>query len=867
VIDQTISHYKIIEKLGEGGMGVVYKAHDTKLDRTVALKFLPPNITSSDEVRERFIREAKTAAALNHPHICTIYTVEEYEEQQFISMEYVDGVTLREKSVIGGRRSEAGGQKSEVRGRRSEVRGQKSESQDLETVLNYAIQIAEALAEAHEKGIVHRDIKPENIMVDAKNRIKVMDFGLAKLKGSGNLTRSGTTVGTAKYMSPEQIQGEAIDARADIWSFGIVLYELITGQLPFQGEYESALMYQIINETPPSVRDYRPDIPDGLEAILHRMLEKMPDDRYDSCASVIEALRTVVRGEQPLAESVSKKPEREANGLSVAVIDFQNITGHDDDGWLSGGIAETVTVDLAKISLLRVVSRERVQKVLAQYEDSTLSDRRIIDVGQQLKIRWIVWGAYQKMGNRIRITAHFTDVRTGNLIKSTKVDGAMDDIFDLQDTIIINLKDALNLKVPTEEIDKIRLPQTAKVTAYEYYAKGRQCFYQFSPEKLEEARNYFTEAVDIDPKYALAYSGLGTTYIFHYIANTDPSSLETGITYLNKSLELDASLTEPHLWLSYAYSRQHKYDEGIEHGNRAIELEHDNYFAHYFIAVNTLALAGVKYRTDYYNEGLKHLKRSRDIEPMYQWNYVFIGWINMLYGRYDPARGYLETAIDIDRTERFKGPRCIGMYPALGYAEYHLGHDDRASKAFDESLSTILNLDHVYKIPMLALTYCGLGYLGLTRQRYGDSLEHFQHAINLIEENPKALGVGAYMVHAKCGMAILFHTMGMKTEADLQFQNAVSLFETKEQYNFSYIWLGSDAEIAYDLSRYYAVTNQTEEAIGMLQRAHDYGFRNAFLLERDLAFRSMHRSPKFSDFMKNCKSLPILEEFEEKQRN
>jgi eukaryotic-like serine/threonine-protein kinase len=859
VIDQTISHYKILHKLGEGGMGVVYKAHDTKLDRTVALKFLPPMITSSDETRERFIREAKTAAALNHPNICTIHAVDDYDGTQFIVMEYIDGITLRQRSEIGGRRSE-------VRGQRSEVRSQRPGSHNLETVLNYALQIAEALAEAHEKGIVHRDIKPENIMVDSKDRIKVMDFGLAKLKGSGNLTRSGTTVGTAKYMSPEQIQGEAIDARADIWSFGIVLYELITGHLPFQGEYESALMYQIINETPPSVRDYRPDVPDGLESILLRMLEKVPADRYDSCTSVIEALRTVVRGEQPPPEPVAKKPEREESSLSVAVIDFQNITGHDDDEWLSGGIAETVTVDLAKISLLRVVSRERVQKILAQYEDSNFSDRRIIDVGQQLKVGWIVWGAYQKMGNRIRITAHFTDVRTGNLIKSTKVDGSMDDIFDLQDTIIINLKDSLNLKVPTEEINKIRLPQTAKVTAYEYYAKGRQCFYQFSPGKLEEARNYFTEAVAIDPKYALAYSGLGTTYIFHYIANTDPASLETGITYLKKSLELDASLAEPHLWLAYAYSRQHKYDEGIEHGNRAIELEHDNYFAHYFIAVNTLALAGVEYRTDYYNEGLKHLKRSRDIEPMYQWNYVFIAWIHMLYGRYESARGYLKTAIDIDRTERFKGPRCIGMYPALGYAEYHLGNDNRALQAFEVSLSTIQNLDHVYKIPMLALTYCGLGYLGLTRQRYGESLEHFQRAINLIEDNPRALGVGAYMVHAKCGMAILFHTMGMKNEADLEFQNAVSLFETKEKYNFSYIWLGSDAEIVYDLSRYYAVTNQVDKAIRMLQRARDYGFRNVFLLERDVIFRSMHRSPKYADFVKNCKSLPVLEELKEKQR-
>jgi len=220
------SHYKIIEKLGEGGMGVVYKAQDNKLDRTVALKFLPSHLTKSDEDKQRFIREAKAAAALNHPHICTIHAVDEYDGSQFIVMEYVDGVTLR--------------QKSEVRDQTSVSSKPGNWNLELGTVVDYALQIAEALSEAHDKGIVHRDIKPENIMVDSKDRIKVMDFGLAKLKGAGNLTKSGSTVGTMAYMSPEQIQGDEIDHRSDIFSFGIVLYEMLTGKTPFRGEHEAA---------------------------------------------------------------------------------------------------------------------------------------------------------------------------------------------------------------------------------------------------------------------------------------------------------------------------------------------------------------------------------------------------------------------------------------------------------------------------------------------------------------------------------------------------------------------------------------------------------------------------------------------------
>ncbi len=377
MVGKTISHYTIIEKLGEGGMGVVYKARDTKLDRTVALKFLPPHLTQSEEDKQRFTREAKAAAALNHPHICTIHNVDEHDSNQFIVMEYVDGVTLRD-NITSSPLDKWG------------LQGGLS----IDTAISYAIQIAEALSVAHDKGIVHRDIKPENIMIDSKDRIKVMDFGLAKIKGSMNLTRSGSTVGTARYMSPEQIQGGELDARSDIWSFGVVLYEMLTGQAPFQGDYEPALLYQILNESPSPIDRYRDDVSEELEKCILRMLEKEPDARYDSFQSVIKDLQKYI-GEEVSSKKPESKPDQ--NGMSVAVIDFQNITGHGDDEWLAGGIAETVTVDLSKISSLRVVSREKVLKSLAQYSDEKLSDRQVINIGQKQNVRWMAWGAYQKM--------------------------------------------------------------------------------------------------------------------------------------------------------------------------------------------------------------------------------------------------------------------------------------------------------------------------------------------------------------------------------------------------------------------------------------------------------------------------------------
>jgi len=275
---KMILHYKIIEQVGQGGMGVVYKAHDTKLDRTVALKFLPSQITVNDTDKERFLQEAKAAAALNHPNVCVIHDIQEYQDKQFIVMEYVDGNTLRLK--IADRRFE------------------------INEAIDVAIQIGEALQEAHSKSIVHRDVKSDNIMITASNQVKVMDFGLAKLKGSLKLTKSSSTVGTLAYMAPEQIQGEEVDARSDIFSFGVLLYEMLTGKLPFKGDYEAALMYSILNEQAEPIEKHIPDISSELLHIINRSLEKDPENRYQSIKDIIIDLGRLKRD----TVSISKFP-------------------------------------------------------------------------------------------------------------------------------------------------------------------------------------------------------------------------------------------------------------------------------------------------------------------------------------------------------------------------------------------------------------------------------------------------------------------------------------------------------------------------------------------------------------------------------
>jgi serine/threonine protein kinase len=297
MIGQSVLHYKILEKLGEGGMGVVYKAEDTKLKRTVALKFLPRGLEAHEPERARFLQEAQAASALNHPNVCTIYDILEERDQHFIVMEYVDGVTLRQKLESG--------------------------KLKVETVVQYAIQIGEALEEAHSKGVVHRDVKTDNIMVTSKNQVKVMDFGLAKLKGSLKLTKTSSTVGTLAYMAPEQIQGGEIDSRSDIFSFGVVLYEMLTGQLPFRGEHEAAMIYSIVNEPPESIQKYLPDISPEFVHVLNRALEKDPEERYQSVHDMVIDLRRLKKETSRVSHAPLVQPTTEKG--SPAVLEKQEM--------------------------------------------------------------------------------------------------------------------------------------------------------------------------------------------------------------------------------------------------------------------------------------------------------------------------------------------------------------------------------------------------------------------------------------------------------------------------------------------------------------------------------------------------------------
>jgi|GEM_PF-164447 len=547
MIGQTISHYRIVEKLGEGGMGVVYKAEDTKLKRTVALKFLPRSLETHEPERARFLQEAQAAAALNHPNICTIYDIAlgegpEGSSQQFIVMEYVEGVTLRQKV--------------------ESCRASSLVAPSVNDAITHAIQIGEALQEAHSKGIVHRDVKAENIMVNTKKQVKVMDFGLAKLKGSLKLTRTSSTAGTLAYMAPEQIEGGEVDARSDIFSFGVVLYETLTGHLPFRGEHEAAMMYSILNEEPHPVQDYLPDAPSELLHVLNRALEKDPEDRYQTVHDMVIDLRRlkkettrVVRTSAamrpsevsveelkkhsegllqkkwirpaavgggvlvvlllayfvvwPAVESLLFRTER----IPIAVITFENQTGEAQYDYLRAAIPNLLITSLEQSTALRVTTWERMRDLLKQMGRS---DAEVIntDLGFELcrrdSVRALVTGSFVKMGDMFATDVKVIDVESKALLKSAGSKGeGVGSILKVQIDELGN-KIAAGFGLPERRVASEQKPiadvTTSSMEAYNLYLRGVQ-----EVEKLafQDGRRTLERALIFDSTFAMAHLWLG----------------------------------------------------------------------------------------------------------------------------------------------------------------------------------------------------------------------------------------------------------------------------------------------------------------------------------------------------------------------
>jgi TolB-like protein/Tfp pilus assembly protein PilF/predicted Ser/Thr protein kinase len=618
-------------------MGVVYKAEDTKLRRTVALKFLPAAIARDPQAKKRFLREAQAAAILDHPNICPVYEVDEADGEMFLTMAFIEGRSLKERIAEG--------------------------PLPLLEALAIAAQAAEGLRAAHEKGVVHRDVKPANIMLNREGQVRITDFGLASLEGGADLTRPQTVLGTPAYMSPEQVRGEKADGRTDIWSFGCTLYEMATGRRPFVGEDGRTVHNEILNRVPPRTASLRAEIPAGLDELILRCLEKKPEDRFPDFESLLGALR----GEGVRRPKAGAGQVPTPGGLpSVAVLPFADMSPEKDQDYFGEGLAEELIHALARVQGLRIVARTSAFALKGMKLD-------VREIGKTLGVGAVLEGSVRKAGSRLRVTAQLIDAATGMHVWSERYDREERDVFDIQDEITAAIVEHLKVTLLSGERAALRKRSTADTEAYNLYLKGLYFVARPDAASYAKALDFFRAAIDKDPGFAQAYAGIASVFSALGIMNLAPPSemWPQARTYLQKALALDEDLAEAHaVAATLAFWFEWDWEAAGRSFDRVLELNPGD-------AMSRGMRGWYLLNRRRFDESLREVKKALELDPLMPLFYAWSVGLHWSASRPDEALREFAKALEID-------PNLGLAYFHAGVAYYMKGQWDEAADLFEK---------------------------------------------------------------------------------------------------------------------------------------------------------------------------------------
>src|SRR5580765_1028011 len=806
MIGAKLGNYRILEKIGAGGQGTVYKATDTKLGRTVVIKVLPPELTVKEANLKRFEREARLASSLDHPNICTIFDLNDIEGVHFIAMQYVEGKNVRD--LVNGR------------------------PLDFRSALTITIQVADALSAAHERGIVHRDIKAGNVMVTPSGQVKILDFGLAKLVDESmspagihhtDLTEVGIPYGTATYAAPEQARGERVDARADIFSTGVLLYEMLTGTWPFQGKTSVDVRHAVLHEDPQPLSQARPGgVPPKLQTILDRALAKNPRERYQKVGELRDDLRAVLRefeagGPQTSYEQITPVAPKHMAGTgrmgramrwlrsvtgdrstpristsdrtphetpvtsigdrerkSIAILPFKNVSSDPQSSFYEFSLADAVITELARVRSLIV----RPSSEIVKYQGVQVDPRQ---AGREMSVSAVLAAGFLRAGNRLRVTAQLVDVESGDLLWSDRIDAEANDIIGVQDTITQEIVDGLRLELSPDEKDRLVQQPTANAEAYEEYLRGRDALGRFiyktiARRDIDEAIEHFERAAYLDPSFALAHSGLGKAYANRVIKGTgEPGDYGLATEAFDKALALDPHLLEPRRHMVLIYLSNREKDRARETAEKLVRESPND--------------PGV------------HFQR---------------GVIARLDGEYEKALRCFERMARLSPAEK-----VVASYNRARIFTYQHNFD-RAMAELDEGAAVEPDHPLIKTFRARALYY------------HGDVVKAAEILEQVLEQQPQLDGIRPIY-------ATFLSALGFNEEARAQLTDEVIATAN------------TDHDVSYWLASAYAIEGERDEALKWLRRAIELGNENRAWFEKDKNWETLRDDPEYQQIIQSLK--------------